>query len=70
MKRLFLALSLVGALGVLPAPTPADATVAEGCLSEAIASCNEDFPGDSDRLLAIRGWCYMIRWGWCEVFDQ
>jgi hypothetical protein len=70
MKRFVLALSLMGALGVLPAPTPADATVVEGCLSEAISSCNSDFPGESEELIAIRGWCYAIRWGWCEIFDQ
>jgi hypothetical protein len=39
------------------------------CLTEAIASCNADFPALSDRLAGIRGWCYMIRWGMCEVFD-
>lgn len=70
MKRFLYALSLVGVLGVLPAPAPADATVAVGCLSEAIESCNADFAGESDRMAAIRGWCYMIRWSWCEVFDE
>lgn len=69
MKRLFYALSLMGMLGVLPAPTPADALI-EDCLNEAINSCSADFPGDADRAVGIRGWCYLIRWSWCEAFDR
>jgi len=69
MKRVFYMLSLVGALGVLPAPAPADAAVAKLCLNEAVDSCNSDFGGGSDRSIAIRGWCYMIRWGWCSFLD-
>jgi len=70
MKKFMLMLTLVGSLGLLPTPEPADATVVDSCVNEAIASCNEDFPSASDRLVGIRGWCYMIRWYWCEVFDQ
>lgn len=69
MKRLFATLSLLGALGILPAPVPADAASKTSCLNESIDSCNADFGGGSDRSISIRGWCYMIRWGWCSWFD-
>lgn len=47
------------------APTVARAD----CLTEAIESCNAEFSSLSDRLTGIRGWCYIIRWSWCAVFD-
>lgn len=69
MKRLILVASVIGALGVLPAPAPADAKTVNNCLNDSIGSCNSDFGGGSDRSIAIRGWCYMIRWGWCSWLD-
>lgn len=69
MKKLVIMLSLVGLLGVLPAPAPADATVVDSCVNETIASCNSDFSGSTERLIGLRGWCYIIRWYWCGVID-
>lgn len=57
--------SWVGALVLMGAPTVARAD----CLTEAIESCNAEFSSLSDRLTGIRGWCYIIRWSWCAVFD-
>jgi hypothetical protein len=69
MRKLILTTTLVGTLGALPAPRPADAATAEDCLLEAYYSCKADFPSsNSERLIAIRGWCYLIRWGLCELF--
>lgn len=65
MRKLILTMATVGALGTLPAPRPADAAVAGSCLDGVIADCNEDFPNDSEYLIAIRGWCYIIRSAWC-----
>lgn len=49
------------------AATPGDARAS--CLTEAIQSCNADFPASDWRLVAIRGWCYMIRGGICKALD-
>ncbi len=65
MRKLILTVGMVGALGTLPAPRPADATVAGSCMDEVIGQCDEDFPNTSERLIAIRGWCYLIRGAWC-----
>jgi len=65
MRKLILSIATVGALGMAPAPVPADAAVAGRCLDGVIADCNEDFPNTDERLIAIRGWCYMIRSAWC-----
>ncbi len=63
MKRLVVSLAVVGALWLLPNPEPADAQ--KYCLADAIASCDEDFPGGGIYESAIRGYCYMFRWFWC-----
>ncbi len=60
---LFAATLALGALPVAPDPVRAD------CLSENIASCNADFGGTTEKIIGIRGWCYMIRTGWCALFD-
>ncbi len=71
MRRLITTALLAGAVGLLPNPTPADATTtAVGCLEEAIDSCDDDFGGGSFYIVAIRGYCYMIRAGWCAAFDS
>src|SRR2546427_10687638 len=68
MKKLMTTMLLLGALGVLSNPAPADATeVVVDCLNEAISSCDADFGGDAEKAIGIRGWCYAIRWGWCEI---
>ena len=71
MKRLMVAALLAGFLGLLPAPQPADAQESdtELCMREAIYTCDEDFDPDSELLVAVRGWCYMIRGGICMAFD-
>ena len=68
--KLLTTMLLVGALGAAARPAPADAVIfADGCLSDSIGSCNSDFGGSAPELAAIRGWCYMIRWGWCSWWD-
>jgi hypothetical protein len=69
MKKLLAVLLLAGALGGLSDPAPADAAVLDECLNETIASCDNDFSGNTERDISIRGWCYMIRWGICVWFD-
>ena len=68
MKRLIMASLLVASLGALPGPRPADAAVTD-CLSEAVNDCDADFGKENDRVIAIRGWCYLIRWGICSWFN-
>jgi hypothetical protein len=64
MKKLLLTALAVASLGAaVPEPARAD------CLNESIASCNADFPGAGERVIGIRGWCYMIRLSWCALFD-
>jgi hypothetical protein len=65
MRKHILSMALVGALGMAPAPAPADAAVAGSCMDEVIADCDEDFSPESEYLIAIRGWCYIIRSAWC-----
>jgi hypothetical protein len=65
MRKLILSMATVGALGMAPAPVPADATMAGGCLDDVINECDDDFSADSEYLIAIRGWCYIIRSAWC-----
>ncbi len=71
MKRLIAAALLSGSLAMLPNPQPADAqeTDFQGCLRGAIYTCDEDFDPDSEMMVAVRGWCYMIRSAICFVFD-
>lgn len=62
MRRLILSAALAsGALVGSPRAARAD------CLIEAVASCNEDFPANQKELVAIRGWCYLIRAGLCKA---
>jgi hypothetical protein len=65
MKRFLWALLLAGVVGMTPNPKPADAVATSSCLDKVIADCDEDFPADSENLIAIRGWCYLIRGAWC-----
>ncbi|MBI4501621.1 MAG: hypothetical protein HY700_10700 [Gemmatimonadetes bacterium] len=70
MKKLLTTMLLAGALGATTHPVPADAAAVETtCLSGAISSCDSEFGGSSPELIAIRGYCYAIRWGWCSWFD-
>jgi hypothetical protein len=62
MKKLVLTLAMVGALGMAPAPAPADATTMSCDVVGAVNSCNADFPPNNEYMVAIRGWCYLIRW--------
>jgi hypothetical protein len=68
--KLLTVILLAGVLGAAAHPAPADAVIiGDGCLSDSIGSCNSDFSGGAPELVAIRGWCYMIRWGWCWWWD-
>ena len=69
MRKLILTMATVGALGMAPAPVPADAATAGDCLLDSYYSCSSEFSAStSENLIAIRGWCYLIRWGICLVF--
>jgi len=68
MRKLLLGIILVGALGALGNPQPADAQL-RGCLGETITECDARFPATDKDMVAIRGWCYMIGWGICKVFQ-
>lgn len=70
MKRLIATAFLVGTLGFLANPQPADAQGSrlKRCLQEAVYSCDKDFQGNEPEIVAIRGWCYMIRGTICRVF--
>jgi hypothetical protein len=65
MRNFLLAGALAaGALLATPSAARAD------CLNEAIESCDKDFGGASQKeLIAVRGWCYIIRGGICAAFD-
>lgn len=68
MRKLILTMATVGALGMAPAPVPADAAVADDCLLDSYYSCSSEFSAStSEYLIAIRGWCYLIRWGLCSI---
>ena len=69
MKKLLTILLLAEALGALSSPAPADAAAVQTCLSESISSCDADFGGTTEKIIGIRGWCYMIRWGMCSWLD-
>lgn len=66
MRTFLLGLMLVGALGTLAGPQPADAQL-KGCLGEAIAECDARFPPENEFLVSIRGWCYIISWSICKL---
>ncbi len=65
MKRTIYALvSALALLGSVPAAK------AEGwlqCAQQAIADCDRQFPPSDYRLIAIRGWCYMIGTAICKA---
>lgn len=63
MRRLMLSTLLVlGAVTSQATPARAD------CLTDSVESCNEDFGGsDNYYTIAIRGWCYLIRIGLCNL---
>ena len=67
MRRVIAAALLAGFVGLLPSPQPADAQDSKvmRCLQQAVEECDEDFEGKSEYLIAIRGWCYMIRGAIC-----
>jgi hypothetical protein len=70
MRRLLAVALLAGFLGLLPHPDPADAQQQEEgklkrCLQGAVAECDEDFEPNDERMVAIRGWCYIIRGAIC-----
>jgi hypothetical protein len=62
MRKLMLAAALTGG-ALLGTPQAARAD----CLIEAVDSCNGDFPASQKELVAIRGWCYLIRAGMCRA---
>ncbi len=66
MRKLLLGIMLVGMLGALGDPQPADAQLT-GCLGEAITECDALFPPNNEMVIAIRGWCYLISWAICEI---
>ncbi|MCK5713214.1 MAG: hypothetical protein KAI25_10890 [Hyphomicrobiaceae bacterium] len=67
MKRLILAGIAAGSIGLLPNPQPADAAKKlMKCMLDAIESCDGAFGNDSPELIAVRGYCYMIRTGMCK----
>lgn len=65
MRNLLLAGALAaGALLATPRAARAD------CLIESVESCDKDFGGSNNKeLIAVRGWCYLIRAGICAAFD-
>jgi hypothetical protein len=72
MPRWILAVVLIGAAGVLPAPSTADAqdkTLVD-CLNEAVRSCDADFEGNDVYMAAVRGYCYMIRGTICYASKE
>lgn len=63
-RKLILASALaLSAATAVPAPVRGD------CINESIASCKSDFPGLTEQIVGIRGWCYLIRSAWCGLFD-
>jgi hypothetical protein len=72
MRRLLAIALITGFIGLLPQPQPVDAQGREDgklkkCLQEAVEECDNDFEPDDERMVAIRGWCYMIRGAICYV---
>jgi hypothetical protein len=69
MRRLIITGLAAGAIGLLPNPRPADAADKAGkCAIQAVQSCSEEFSNESPELIAIRGYCYMIRTAMCMIF--
>ena len=68
MMKLMASVLLVGGLGVLASPRPADADPKlDKCLIEAVKSCDVDFKGGDPYTIAARGYCYMIRTAMCKL---
>ncbi|UCG87350.1 MAG: hypothetical protein JSW71_02045 [Gemmatimonadota bacterium] len=71
MRRLLAVALLSGFLGLLPHPEPADAQGEDSklkrCLQEAVEECDKDFEPNDEKMVAIRGWCYIIRGAICYV---
>jgi hypothetical protein len=66
MKRtIYAAVSALALLGSAPAAR-AQQTVLK-CVEEAIADCDVRFPPSDYRMIAIRGWCYMIGTAVCKA---
>lgn len=65
MKRTIYA--LVSALALLGSVPAARAQRLQKCVQESIADCDARFPPSDWRLIAIRGWCYMIGAGICRA---
>jgi hypothetical protein len=64
--RNFLLAGALAAGAILATPRAARAD----CLIEAVESCDKDFGGANNKeLIAVRGWCYLIRAGICAAFD-
>jgi hypothetical protein len=64
--RNFLLAGAIAAGALLATPQMARAD----CLIEAVSSCDKDFGGANNKeLIAVRGWCYLIRAGICSAFD-
>jgi hypothetical protein len=64
--RNFLLAGALAAGAVLAAPRTARAD----CLIESVESCDKDFGGANNKeLIAVRGWCYLIRAGICAAVD-
>ena len=62
MRKVLLSTMLIaGAFASAPRPARAD------CLIDAVNSCNEDIGNNQKELIAIRGWCYLIRAGLCKA---
>lgn len=76
MTRLIGVLLTLGVVGTVANPAPADAQGSDleyetvRCANEAVASCDQDFPPNDWRLVAARGWCYMIRTAQCLGSDE
>jgi len=64
MKVLMLAAVLAASIPMAPRAAQAD------CVSEAVESCRDEFSGNSLYVISARGWCYIIRTGWCELLDE
>lgn len=71
MARLLSLLLVSGTMGLVANPLPADAQGRQAdCVTEAVESCDDDFPGESWINIGIRGWCYTIRTGMCLIGQQ
>jgi len=63
MKRIIFVLAAGLALAGRPAPARAENVYK--CMNAAVAECDARFPPSDWRLIAIRGYCYMINTAIC-----